>query len=807
MLKNRERVYQIYHVLLSMALGWALALIINQYYQLRVPIFLSAFLSFMPALLIYLIDINRKNAITYLAIASIFPILALIFWIRKFNPFLWLKEYTGWVAAYDGTEELYSLKFALFTMILTSLLGVCLFFILTKRQTLKVILAAVIFVSLIILSVNKYEISKAVVCISVFYVLTILVECYGIIYTRKAGKQEKKESILYLAPICLMIAILSISLPSKKEPIQWTVVKTTYHNVIRQIEDWRTDLDYYFGNYPSEFGLSLTGYSENKGKLDNNGRTLIKDSKVALKISGGSTSRAVYLIGSVSGIYTGNSWDKCTEEALPNEEEYKLDFMELSYALSRQDKEVLENNKFLNRVMFKVKYDNIKTKTFFYPLKSCYFIPLGDTKEPLKNNPNIVFKNAIGRGTTYETTFYEMNLKGDAFVNMLREAENFSYDNYPGVKLDSLEYLNNNLLSLGKSMHFESRWNFYEVLHDRAELIKRNYTQLPDTMPDRVKKLAEEITAGYDTKYDKLKAIEAYLSQYEYTLSPGEIPEGEDFVDYFLFENKKGYCTSYATAMAVMGRCIGIPTRYMEGFIAKFDNRDKRGMYAVKNSQAHAWAEAYIEGVGWIPFEATSPYFSTRYSTWAEAAAPVAPEIPEQYRNHYEGELDASGLPITRDERPKATKKVEKVDEVMYGIILTLAAVFILLSLLVIYYNSLKLRYKKQYRKADSSKKMYMMFLRILTLLKQEGFGLEEQETIQMLAERVKDHYLFNKVLFFDVAKIYMRFRYADEAVTEEELEKVILFQDGLAKIQREKNVLIKLWLKEFVFLMKYRNA
>jgi hypothetical protein len=76
-----------------------------------------------------------------------------------------------------------------------------------------------------------------------------------------------------------------------------------------------------------------------------------------------------------------------------------------------------------------------------------------------------------------------------------------------------------------------------------------------------------------------------------------------------------------------------------------------------------------------------------------------------------------------------------------------------------------------------------------------------------MLADRVRDHYLFNKILFFDVAKIYMRYRYADEAVTEKELEKVILFQEGLSKIQREKNALVKLWLKEFVFLMKYRNA
>ncbi len=805
MLKHRERLYQVYQALLSMALGWALVLIINQYYQLKVSVFLSAFLSFLPALLIYLIDINRRNAITYLVIASIIPILALIFWARKFNPLSWLQDYASWVTSYNGSEELYSLKFAVFTLILSGILGVLLFFLLMKRQILKAVLAVVIFVAMIILSISKYEISKAAVCVSVFYILSILVECYGVFYSRKAGKQEKKESILYLAPICLIIAILAISFPSKEEPIQWTVVKTAYDNVKRQIEVWKTELDYYLNNQPSQFGISLTGYSENSGELNSKSHTLIKDDNVALKISGASTNRAIYLIGSVSDIYTGNSWEKSAEEGLSKEEDYRLDFMELSYALARQDKEVLENNKFVNRVALKVKYNNIKTKTFFYPLKSSYFNTSEDSTRPLLRNPNIVFEKVKGRGTTYETTFYEMNLKGEAFSNMLREADDFSYDKATSVKLDSLEYLKKDLLSLSSSMRLENRWDFYEVLKERADLIKKSYTQLPDTLPDRVKKLAEEITTGYDTKYDKLMAIEAYLNQYEYTLSPEKVPEGEDFIDYFLFESKKGYCTSYATAMAVLGRCIGIPTRYMEGFVAKFNNRDKKGMYPVKNSQAHAWAEAYIEGVGWIPFEATAPFYNTRYTTWSEAK-PAAPEIPEQYLNHYEGELNASTLPLPNGEIPEPTNKAEKVNEVVYGTIVTLAAVFILLSLIVIYYNSLKLRYRKQYQKAGCSKKMYMMFLRVLALLKQEGFGLEEQETIQMLAERVRDHYLFNRILFNDVAKIYMRFRYAEEAVTEEELEKVIIFQRGLAEIQHDKNPRVKLWLNEFILLMKYRN-
>lgn len=804
--KDREKLYQIYQALLSMALGWALSLILDQYYELRVSIFLSAFLSFLAALLIYLIDINKKNAITYLIIASVIPILALIFWARKFNPLHWLHEYVSWVANYDGSEELYILKFAVFTIVLVGFLGVALFFLLMKRQPLKIALAIIVFASMIILSISKIEISKAVVCISVFYILSILMECYGIIYTRKAGKQEKKESILYLAPICLLIAVFAISLPSKLEPIQWTAVKTAYSNVKRQIEIWKTDLDFLFYNQPSEFVINFTGYSEDSGELSSEGRTLLRDSNVALKISGATTNRPTYLIGTVSDTYTGYNWEKTQTAFVPEEEEYKLDFMELSYALARQDKEKLEKNRLVNRIAFKVKYNNIKTKTFFYPLKTSCYRTFDETKNPLTENSSIVFNKLTGRGATYETIFYELNLQGDAFIKMLQEAEDFSYDNAPSVKIDSLAYLKDNLLSQSNAKRLEYRWNFYEVLGERADRINQTYTQLPDTLPDRVKELAEEITKDSDTKYDKLKAIEAYLNKYNYTLSPKEVPKGEDFIDYFLFDSKEGYCTSYATAMAVLGRCIGIPTRYVEGFVVRYNNRDKKGMYPVKNSQAHAWAEAYIEGVGWIPFEATAPYYSSRYSTWAEAQQEV-PEIPEAYLNHYEGEINGSVLPIPEGMIPKPPKKVEKINEVMYGLVVTLAAVFILLSLIVIYYNGLKLRYRKQYHKASTSKKMYMMFLRVLALLKQEGFVLEEQETIQMLADRVKDHFLFNKILFRDVANTFMRYRYAEEEIMENELERVVIFENGLVGLQREKQSRMKLWLNEFIFLMKYRNG
>jgi transglutaminase-like putative cysteine protease len=805
MFQDREKLYQAYRALLSMALSSAFALIINQYFVLRVPIFLCAFFSFLPAIGVFLFDLNKKNTVTYLILASIIPILALIFWVRKFNPIAWVGDYSSWIAGYNGSEELYQAGYSNFTIFVIGLLGVILFFLLTRTQLLKISLAVVALVALVLLSINKINISKVVVAIYLFYILSIILECFGIIYARKAGKQEKKESILYLAPVCLLLAFIAVLMPAKEEPIQWKAVRYIYDNVKEQIEIWSTDLDYYLSKHTNEFFISLTGYSDDNKKLANGNGTLVKDEKVAIRFSGSSRNRAIYLIGSVSDTYTGYSWEKSRTDYLAEEQEYKLDYMELAYALSRQDLEILENNRFVERVTLKVIYDNIKTKTFFYPLKTSWFNLLSDSTFPVAAPANITFEKVKGRGTTYESTFYEMNLQGDQFVKMLRDADHFSYETAQSVNLASFDWLEKNTLIHDNTNSFATRWDFYELLGERAKLIREKYTALPEKLPARVQELAEEITEGYNTNYDKLKAIEAYLQSYTYSLSPENPPEGQDFVDYFLFENKEGYCTSYATAMAVLGRCIGVPMRYMEGFVAKFEFQDDDNMYPIKNSQAHSWAEAYMEGVGWIPFEATSSFYGVRYTTWAVPTN--GEEVGEEYPGHYEGEIQGGNVPFNGEIIDLDLEEENATNEVIAGILVTVGAVFIILILIATYYNVLKYQYRNGYDKSDNSRKMYLMFLRVLELLRKEGFVLENRETIRMLALRVKDSFHYDRITFPEVAIIFMRYRYAEEVITEEELQTVVHYQEGLALKRREEQPKLKLWLEEFLFLMKIRNA
>ena len=82
---NKEKIYNIYHTLLSLGLTWAFILTINYYYELKIHMIICALCSITASVLIYLFDLYRRNAITYLILISSFPIMALFLWINKIN--------------------------------------------------------------------------------------------------------------------------------------------------------------------------------------------------------------------------------------------------------------------------------------------------------------------------------------------------------------------------------------------------------------------------------------------------------------------------------------------------------------------------------------------------------------------------------------------------------------------------------------------------------------------------------------------------------------------------------------------------
>jgi transglutaminase-like putative cysteine protease len=135
--------------------------------------------------------------------------------------------------------------------------------------------------------------------------------------------------------------------------------------------------------------------------------------------------------------------------------------------------------------------------------------------------------------------------------------------------------------------------------------VRASSLQLPSLDP-RVVPLAQQITARATTPYDKAVALENYLqAHYAYTLNlAGSTPS--DPLAYFLFQARAGHCEYFATAMTVMLRAVGIPARYVTGFLPGEYN-DVGGDYIVRASDAHTWMEAYFSPYGWITFDPTPP--------------------------------------------------------------------------------------------------------------------------------------------------------------------------------------------------------
>jgi protein-glutamine gamma-glutamyltransferase len=135
---------------------------------------------------------------------------------------------------------------------------------------------------------------------------------------------------------------------------------------------------------------------------------------------------------------------------------------------------------------------------------------------------------------------------------------------------------------------------------------RARYLALPSDLPPRVAELARSWVGDEQDPERRARRVEAALRKgYRYDL---ESPSGaaKNPLDDFLFVSKRGHCEFYSTAMAVMLRTQGVPTRNVNGFIGGTYNRFGR-YYAVRQGDAHSWVEAWIEGKGFVRFDPTPP--------------------------------------------------------------------------------------------------------------------------------------------------------------------------------------------------------
>lgn len=287
--------------------------------------------------------------------------------------------------------------------------------------------------------------------------------------------------------------------------------------------------------------------------------------------------------------------------------------------------------------------------------------------------------------------------------------------------------------------------------------IQSYYLQLPDTLPDRVKTLAEQVVEGEDTRYDRVVAIERYFGQGDFTYQTENIPipeEHEDYVDQFLFDTQVGYCDNFSSAMVVMLRTLGIPARWVKGFtggevIENLSTDDEeRYLFEVTNGNAHSWVEVYFPGIGWVSFEPTIGFDGDAIVTFEDEEEEDVEDDEEDVSVEDEAEddeetdlIDEEDLTLPELDNDEGGGIEQSNGSITIWLI---AALFIILGGIALYkwrYSIVVQLLLWKYPSFKNEQNLERAYHCLLRLLATKGIKRQPYQTLQAFARDVDAHF------------------------------------------------------------------
>ena len=361
-----------------------------------------------------------------------------------------------------------------------------------------------------------------------------------------------ETSLPALLPWILLIVVAAFALAGQG---------TGETDLTRRADDLRQQiLDRLFFTEPRDvFSLSSEGYYP-EGQEQLGGPPNPRETPV-MEVS---APRTAYLRGVVLNEYTGRSWKNTTggRRYLWNSARFSAEQQSLFNLLLPA--EAVQNTLCAPQEV-RVRMLSDSASTLFVPQRIRELSPGGDMVPYFSNASEVFITRNLQSGNTYSVSA-PLFLAGDSGLGTLIEVCS----------------------------------TFDDPAYDRAV---DDFTSLPSHLEKPVFDLAREVADAGESPYNKALALQAWLSRsFRYTLDVDEQPADRDFVTRFLLETKEGYCTYFASAMTVLCRMVGLPARYVEGYLAE---PDENGRAVVTGLNAHAWTEVYFKGFGWLTFDAT----------------------------------------------------------------------------------------------------------------------------------------------------------------------------------------------------------
>jgi transglutaminase-like putative cysteine protease len=407
-----------------------------------------------------------------------------------------------------------------------------------------------------------------------------------------------------------------------------------------------------------------------------------------------------------------------------------------------------------------------------------YSIPEGTYSNPSGIYFAIAYNSIDGRNLDFK------ELSGSEKNYLLRQSETDRL-NFNNIKAFYTSILPNKLMNAlqgEKKKFMQSEQDYRLFAYDK-------YTQLPPAAKKMALNLLKKdimLKGFFDEDSLSLSsqslssvnsiadAVKSYLSRgYYYTLSPGRVPKGKEFTEYFLLENRKGYCVHFATAATVMLRAMGVPARYAEGYVVTqedYKTAEKDGWANIRDSRAHAWVEIYQPGLGWQPIEVTpgfnveenltqdnNPVNQPPVSSEPENSAPKQSE-PESLASSKASQPSLPGAVSSEAVPPGGTGGNKDLSAAMLPAAVTIAAVVLLLAAAALRRKLQLISRAKSFRLKNTNQSVLNVYAYITRLTR---FGAEIPEEIEYIS---------------------LKARFSKHIITEEELVKVVSSAEALAQ-------------------------
>lgn len=369
------------------------------------------------------------------------------------------------------------------------------------------------------------------------------------------------------------------------------------------------------------------------------------------------------------------------------------------------------------------------------------------------------------------------------------------------------------------------------------DFVYENYLEVPENENMREIREAYGDILSYDTTYasDKLAVLKAIRERMDeqntYSLSPGKTPSNRDFVNYFLLENHKGYCIHYATSGVMLARMAGIPARYATGYVIvgedfSSENYNGDGSYTitVKDNRSHAWAEVYLDGYGWVPFEFTAGYSdssapsgTTAQNTSSETITETTTVVSQERRTTSRRQQTsrqttttqkttvASGIGIATNSNNNGNTGIAFPKTLKNILVAIISAAFIVFVVWLRRYIILNSRIRKFTTGSNSSKaaNMYDYAEKLLATqkLKQEELNFKE---FAEKAEKIFGGKIFTEGEFSNFMDISLKAGFSNTSPTNEEINFCNnLVKDMSAKIYEQSSFIHRFIMKFVTVLIK----